>query len=238
MFYYYGRKKQLARHYPSPRYDRIIEPFAGAGAYSLHGENWKREVLLVERDPRVAEVWRWLIEEATPSDISALPDLAVGDHSTDFLQIVHAATKMAFAYKTIKVTPVLERNWEISKRVMAEAVTKVKHWRILADDYSAAPDVEATWFIDPPYKGAAGRGYAYGSDQLDYGALANWILSRKGQVIACEGPEGDYLPFQPLRLSMGVAGKQSDEVFWTNTPEATRNKAVPSSAEQLVLPYE
>ncbi len=224
MFYYYGRKKQLARHYPAPEFDRIIEPFAGAAAYSLYADHWKREVLLIERDPRVAEVWRWLIEEARPADITALPDLSVGDRSTEFLHIVHAASKMAFAYKTIKVTAVLERNWEISKRVMASAIPKVRHWRILCDDYSAAPDVEATWFIDPPYKGASGLGYQYGSDLLDYDSLARWIRSRQGQVIACEGPEGDYLPFIPLRTSMGVAGKQSSEVIWLNDPAETQRR--------------
>lgn len=56
---------------------------------------------------------------------------------------------MAFAFKTIKVTPVLERNWEISRRIFKENLYKIKHWQIINDDYSAAPDIEATWFIDP-----------------------------------------------------------------------------------------
>ena len=41
MFYYYGRKKQIIRHYPSPNYDTIIEPFAGSAAYSLYKDNWQ-----------------------------------------------------------------------------------------------------------------------------------------------------------------------------------------------------
>ena len=216
MFYFYGRKKQLARYYPHPRHQLIVEPFAGSAAYSLHEENWKADVLLVERDPRVVEIWRWLIEEATPQSILALPDLKKGERSSEFLHIIHAATKMAFAYRTIKVTPVLERNWEISRRVMASAVSKVKHWKVLCADYSVAPDVEATWFIDPPYKGASGTGYRHGSDLLDYGELASWIRARRGQVIACEGEDGDYLPFAPLKTNMGVAGKQSAEVVWVN----------------------
>ena len=36
MFYYYGRKKQIAKYYPEPKYDTIVEPFAGSAAYSLY----------------------------------------------------------------------------------------------------------------------------------------------------------------------------------------------------------
>jgi len=35
MFYYYGRKKQIAKHYPFPNFKAIVEPFAGSAAYSL-----------------------------------------------------------------------------------------------------------------------------------------------------------------------------------------------------------
>lgn len=214
MFYYYGRKKQIARHYPAPEYDVIVEPFAGAAAYALHADHWRSDVILVERDARVAQIWRWLIEEATPDSVLSLPDLKVGERSSEFLHIVHAATKMAFKYKTIKVTPVLERNWEISKRVMAASVHKVKHWRLIEGDYTLAPDVEATWFIDPPYKDAPGQGYDHGSSKLDYELLARWALARKGEVIHCEGECGDYLPFQPLLSIPGVAGKRSSEVIY------------------------
>jgi hypothetical protein len=211
VFYYYGRKKQIARHYPDPTHDIIVEPFAGAAAYSLYGHNWRRTVVLVEKDPRVAEIWRWLIQDATPREILGLPGLRTGERSSEFLHIIHAATKMAFKYKTIKVTPVLERNWEISKRVMAANVHKVKHWTLLVGDYTMAPDVEATWFMDPPYKEAPGQGYAHSSDELDYAQLAAWCLSRRGQLICCEGESGDYLPFRPLLRLPGVAGKLSEE---------------------------
>lgn len=214
MFYYYGRKKQIARHYPEPAYQTIVEPFAGAAAYALYGDRWQRQVLLLEKDPRVAEIWQWLIETATPDSIRALPELKVGEKSSEFLHIIHAATKMAFKYKTIKVTPVLERNWEISKRVMAANLHKVKHWKIVCGDYTEAPDIEATWFIDPPYKSYPGTGYDHGSDAIDYKCLAEWVLSRRGEVISCEGAYGDYLPFRHLLRLPGVAGKLSDEVVY------------------------
>lgn len=214
MFYYYGRKKQIAKHYPRPSYDVIIEPFAGSAAYSLYGDNWRNQVYLIEKDSKVAAIWRWLIEEATEEQILRLPTLRVGEKSSEFLHIIHAATKMAFKFKTIKVTPVLERNWEISKRVMANSLQKVKHWKIIEGDYSSAPDVRATWFIDPPYMGASGMGYGYGSNILNYDKLRDWALTRDGEIIFCEGPEANYLPFKPLLTLKGVAGKSSKEMIF------------------------
>lgn len=214
MFYYYGRKKQLAKYYPAPAFDTIIEPFAGAAAYSLFQDNWKKKVILIEKDPKVFDIWDWLINQATIEDIKKLPDLKVGDRSSEFLHIIHAATKMAFHFRTIKVTPVLERNWEISRRVMLDNLYKIKHWVVINGDYTEAPDVEATWFIDPPYKGDAGMGYRFSSNMIDYSQLALWAKSRKGEVIFCEGAEGDYLPFKPLVELKGVAGKVSKEVVY------------------------
>lgn len=214
MFYYYGRKKQIAKHYPAPNFDTIIEPFAGSAAYSLFQNNWKKKVILFEKDPKVAAIWDWLINSATVDEIKQLPDLKVGEKSSEFLHIIHAATKMAFHFKTIKVTPVLERNWEISRRVFAENLYKIKHWEIYNDDYSISPDIEATWFIDPPYKSSPGLGYKFSSKLIDYKELAEWALKRKGEVIFCEGEFGDYLPFRPLLELKGVAGKTSRELIY------------------------
>ena len=55
----------MAKYYPHPNCETIIEPFAGAAAYSLYGDNWKKRVILIEKDKRVADIWRYLIEGAT-----------------------------------------------------------------------------------------------------------------------------------------------------------------------------
>ena len=214
MFYYYGRKKQIVRHYPPPRYDTIIEPFAGAAAYALHHNRAVSRVILIEKDEKVAAIWKWLIHEASPQDIQALPELNPGERSTEFLHIIHAATKMAFAFKRIKVTPVLARNWEISRRVFARHLHEVKHWELICGDYTVAPDIEATWFIDPPYKGEPGMGYRHSSAKIDYSVLSKWVLSRKGDIICCEGVGADYLPFSHLLDLKGVAGKTSREMIF------------------------
>ena len=226
MFYYYGRKKQIAKYYPAPNCDTIIEPFAGAAAYSLYSDNWKKDVVLIEKDPRVAGIWDWLINHATEKEILSLPDLKIGEKSSEFLHIIHAATKMAFKYKTIKVTAVLERNWEISKRVMATSLHKVKHWQIICGDYTQAPDIEATWFIDPPYKNRPGMGYQYSSEFIDYNSLSTWSLKRKGEIIFCEGESGDYLPFETLLELKGVAGKSSKEVIFYKSSYSPRQMRI------------
>lgn len=214
MFYYYGRKKQIAKYYPSPNEDTIIEPFAGSAAYSLYKNNWRKRVILIEKDKKVYDIWDWLVNRATSEIIESLPDLKIGEKSSEFLHIIHAVTKMAFHFKTIKVTAVLERNWEISKRVMAQNLYKIKHWEIINGDYSEAPDIVATWFVDPPYKGNAGMGYRFGSDSIDYDALAQWALRRRGELIFCEGEDADYLPFKPLVDLKGVAGKINKEMIY------------------------
>jgi hypothetical protein len=109
---------------------------------------------------------------------------------------------------------VLARNWEISKRTISSNLHKIKHWQIVCENYTAAPDVEATWFIDPPYKGDPGMGYGFSSSMMDYDELSRWALSRRGEVICCEGQNGDYLPFRALKSSKGVAGKVSMEKIY------------------------
>lgn len=220
MFYYYGRKKQIAKWYPAPTYGTIVEPFAGSAAYSMHSANWNKAVILVEKDQRVAEIWRWLIEKATPKEILSVPELKVGEKSSEFLHIIHAATKMAFKYKTIKVTPVLERNWEISRRVMAANVHKVKHWKITNGNYDIVPNETATWFIDPPYISNSGAGYNCSNSDIRYDLLAQWIRGRKGQVICCEGAGATYLPFRPLLSLPGVAGKRNSELIYSRDEDA------------------
>ena len=83
IFYYFGRKKQTAKNYPQPKLDIIVEPFAGSAAYSLHNDNWKKEVILVDNNPTVIGLWTYLLA-ATTKDIENLPDLKEGENVDDF----------------------------------------------------------------------------------------------------------------------------------------------------------
>jgi hypothetical protein len=215
MFYYYGRKKKLAGLYPDPQHDTVIEPFAGSAAYSLHGNRWQNQVLLVEKDPKVVDLWSWLIEDATPDSVLALPDPEVGERTDVFLILLSMASKRAFSYRSCKMTPFMKSAWTANRKYIAHNLHKVKHWKIIEGDYTMAPDVEATWFVDPPYRGEPGSGYRFGSSEIDYDALGEWCLSRRGALIACEGGGADWLPFEPLVVQAGAAGKRNEEVIYT-----------------------
>ena len=63
---FFGGKWRIAPKYPAPVYDTIIEPFAGEAGYALRHASAK--VVLVEADPLIAGIWRWLIK-VTPSEV-------------------------------------------------------------------------------------------------------------------------------------------------------------------------
>lgn len=88
-------------------------------------------------------------------------------------------------------------SWKRDKIRIAKDLHKIKHWGIINGDYSLAPDVEATWYIDPPYIDK-GRWYTHGSSDIDYPKLGEWCTSRNGRVIVCENYGAEWLPFEPL----------------------------------------
>ena len=103
------------------------------------------------------------------------------------------------------------------RETVASQVDAIRHWQVYQCSYEDSPVYgEATWFIDPPYQ-KAGAHYKYGSDGLDYDALATWCRSRQGQVIVCENDGADWLPFQELASTKTTrAGRRSMEVVWKN----------------------
>ena len=91
-------------------------------------------------------------------------------------------------------------------------------------DQRQAPDIEATWFIDPPYQGVK-KGHKHGADTIDFDELAERVMTRRGQVIVCEGPS-TWLPFQHHATMQGPAtfqqgnGKPNVEHVLTRTTHA------------------
>lgn len=102
----------------------------------------------------------------------------------------------------------------LRRRVLA-ASDSIKHWGVRNVPYWELPNVRATWFIDPPYCGPAGRYYKY--NEIDYEHLAEWCRTRKGQVIVCEGAGAHWLPFRSLGTTAnGSMRSLSVEKVWTN----------------------
>ena len=85
-------------------------------------------------------------------------------------------------------------------------------------DYTEAPDVEATWFVDPPYDNRAGRRYRCQPGSFE--ALGAWCRERRGQVIATDTTEATWLPFRPLGIGAGFGQKNrasgSTEAVWSS----------------------
>jgi hypothetical protein len=224
-FRFFGSKWMLAPHYPPPHFQVIIEPFAGAAGYSTR--YYRSQVILVERDPKIAELWRWLIA-ARPDDVLDLPLLEPGESIPDHilggarsligfwctLSTTHPQNILVPSSRTKPLSYWCER---IRSRV-ADSVGLIKHWTIIEGTYSDAPDVEATWFIDPPYQGA-GRFYTHGSKSLDFAGLARWCAARRGQVTVCENVGASWLPFQPFRVGHAATrlnqGRTTNEALCT-----------------------
>jgi len=106
--------------------------------------------------------------------------------------------------------------WGQAKRDrIAQNVDRIRHWRLIEGDYTEAPDMVATWFIDPPYIKA---GKHYSTQFSDYDDLAAWCRERKGHTMVCENVGATWLPFRPyinIKASEGKhGGKVSKEALW------------------------
>jgi hypothetical protein len=231
-FTFYGGKWRAAPHYPPPELATIVEPFAGAAGYSVRHHT--RRVLLVERDPLIAATWRYLIR-VSPAELLSLPDLEHGQTTDDLALSAEARTLIGWwcsggsaqpkksLSKWARVQPgdpgwSSQLFWGPRVRLrLAGQVDEIRHWRISEGDWSTAPDIEATWFVDPPYTGA-GKYYRFGPDRIDFATLAEWCRGRRGQVIVCENVGATWLPFRPwrrIKASERTGGRPfSHEAIW------------------------
>jgi len=224
---YYGGKYRAAPRYPKPQHTRIVEPFAGAAGYSMRYSDL--DVTLLDVYPVVAGIWRYLI--ATPAEeIRRIPCVeTVADLPSWVPQ--EARWLVGFWMNTATTSPreslsvgrkklaAMGRQFEgwteATRERMASQVDYIRHWKIIEGDYTQAPDVEATWFVDPPYNNTAGSYYVHAD--VEFNAVGAWCQTRRGQVIVCENAGADWLPFQPFAtFKAGVNGSGSREVIWTN----------------------
>jgi len=226
-FTYYGGKWRAAPHYPKPAHDLIIEPFAGSAGYALRYH--ERRVILNEKNPRLAAMWRFIVK-ATADDFRNLPDLPAGA-TVDDLPVHQEGrdligywlnkgtthpSKTASAWMRSGIRPKSYWGPEIRQRLVAQAGA-IAHWIIAEGDYADLAPSIATWFVDPPYQGA-GTLYTESARSIDFVHLGSWCRTLPGQAIVCEGPNASWLPFVPFRTiksSEGRYGKgQSIEGIW------------------------
>lgn len=215
-WHYYGGKWRAAPRYSEPRHKTIIEPFAGAAGYACR--YWWLDVVLIDLDPTIAGIWRWLID-ATHDDVLAVPDVPDGG-TVDDIQAPQAARDLVgFWCNGGTVSPRKTkskwtqhgngRDWSWARARVACWVAHIKHWTIIEGSYHDAPDEVATWFVDPPYQTAAGRYYRH--SEIDYEQLGQWCKTRRGQVITCD-QEGATWIDDPSSITIKSARGRSREI--------------------------
>ena len=215
-----------AAHYPAPIGDSVTEACAGALGYSTyygvtHVEAW-------DVDPIIVGVWNFLCR-ATADEINALPDMAaVGDHVDNYAIPQEAKWLIGFWLNRGSASPKKSRtaysartdraqlNWGVkAKERIVSQLPALEHWKVRLGSYDNAPDVETTWFIDPPYQD---KGRYYRFPLTDFGNLARWTLSRRGLVLVCEGAGADWLPFVPLGSFKSTKGRSEEMAFISGAP--------------------
>lgn len=228
-FSFFGGKWSLARHYPAPQHETIIEPFAGSAGYSVwHPE---RRVILIEKDPVIARVWDYLIH-VSPLELRRLPDLPVGEDVASLPVCQEAQWLIGFWLNKGHPTPCRTASawmrrpdyasqfWgnNIRER-LASQVEMIRHWQVRCGDYHEAPNRQATWFVDPPYT-QQGHRYKCSNREIGYTDLARWWRARQGQLIACEQEGAAWLPFRYFKAAKatgkrGGGDHRSREVVFT-----------------------
>ena len=219
IFSFYGGKSKIIDKYPPSKHSKIVEPFCGAANYSL--KYFDREIYLYDKYEVIVNLWKYLIQ-AKSEDILKLPILKSGENVDNYSQLIKEEKYLigfninqgsACPKKTAK----LYNGWNENKRKrIAEDLCKIRHWKVELKDYRDIENVEACYFIDPPYE--FGGEYYHSSvnnKHIDYNELGEWIKLRKGQVICCENSKANWLPFVPLKEMYGQKYKTT-EVIWTN----------------------
>lgn len=218
MFSYYGSKSRIARYYPAPTEDRIIEYFAGSARYSLL--HFEKEVTLIDKYPVIIDLWKWL-QQCSEKDILSLPTLRQGDKIDDFdlskdekIFLGFMAGIASFSpRKTVSKFAAMQFSRGNKLQKVASQLHKIRHWQIIEGCYSERQDQMATHFIDAPYQFG---GHSYKKNKIDYMHLAQFCRSRQGQVIVCENSKADWLPFIPLKGIHGAMSYSIESIWTTN----------------------
>lgn len=220
-FPYYGSKWNIARHYPRPAHGVVVEPFAGGAGYATFFN--VRRANLIDKDPIIVGVWSYLLR-VSAAEISALPEMPeVGDNVDNYNLPQEAKWLIGFWLNRGSATPKKSRtaysartdrsqlNWGAAAkaRIIAQH-GQIGEWTVREGDFTAAPLIEATWFVDPPY---GDKGKFYRMPFSDFARLAPWCMEQRGQLIVCEGEGADWLPFKPLGNFKSSKGKAAEVVF-------------------------
>lgn len=220
MWSYYGSKSKVVDLYPPPKFDKIIEPFAGSARYAL---KWfDRDILLVDKYPVIVDLWNYL-KQASERDILSLPEPKLGEtiNRNDF-DCIEQAWLMGFLVQQgvnaprLTVSKYAVDGIATQKKNIASQLWKIRNWEIRLGSYDDIENTEATWFIDPPYQ-FGGEWYVKSTKDIDFSLLADYCKTRLGQTIVCENTKADWLDFKPMKEMQGSMYKTT-EAIWSNMP--------------------
>lgn len=238
LFKWFGSKWLSSKTLPAPKYDSIVEPFAGGAGYSLR--HCEKRVTICESDPHVYQLWVWLTHGgATQSNILDIP---IGVKEGTDIRTLGLSQGQQLLLKTWQRTNNVGDCWTISpwgnkpgqwtantRARVASEFEAVKHWQVWDDAYvplrmgSRQAD-NSTWFLDPPYE----FNYQYRSkSKIDYVELAKLIRNLHGQKIVCEAvcqktqAVPTWLPFREWGSRITSRRKaennhHSRELIWTD----------------------
>ncbi len=214
MFYYFGRKGRSAASYPAPDYPIVIEPFAGSMAYALHHR--PAYAIGIDADASVVALWHRLAE-MTSVAIRDAAGPVLGEQTNDLWHILGESSNTSLLLNYRTANELLVGRFEFQRRLALrhhEYASRCVIYR--HGDYTDAPDIEATWFIDPPYSGR--DGYRH---RPDFDRLARWVRTRRGQVIVCEGEGAEWLDFIEHARPRSIGHTNRAELIWTANTSLT-----------------
>jgi hypothetical protein len=232
---YFGSKWHATKHYPPPKYDLIVEPFAGSACYSCRYP--ERQIVLVDKDPDMTDLLQYLVGVSV-SELRTLPTTLPKGLDIRSLPISRGAQLLIRNWQRVGRSTC----WTVSKwgtgagefpgmwgpdtvESLCLSVPRIRHWLVVCGDYQTLLNTPGTWFLDPPYqKVPASYRRDLDCNTIDFQHLAHWARERQGQVIVCEQAGADWLEFREFRdLKAGTAGTRKGHegrvdkgVIWTN----------------------
>lgn len=239
LFSYYGGKSKIAHLYPPPQFDHIIEPFAGGAGYALRYHD--RKVTLIDKNPATVAMWRYLLENSLETVLRDLPETVSKGQKVSALLPSGAPPGLAaflaasasvgeagsYCFADRSFTGYGTTQWPRVRERVAYFLPRIRHWTVIEGTYRDAPDVEATWYVDPPYSNRLGQRYF--CKDVDFKDLAQFCTTRKGQTIVCENEGATWLPFEKLVEVRNLRNK-SVEVVWCGSSTTASSETPPSGS--------
>lgn len=247
-FSYYGAGFRKCRKgfYPAPRsFDRcIVELFAGSAAYACtFGAN--KKCILIEKDEKVASIWRYLIR-VSPEEVLSLPDIPFGQNLEEVKGIPYEAKNLISFWLSRSTTTgrnILSK-WAFQyphkdgcfwspkvRKKIAGQLQYIRKWEIRNQscfDFSWE-EQDSTVVVDPPYFKGGKHYREHPPNQIkevwykELGDLCKRFANKGMQVIVWEQEGATWLPFDfagEVKTLEGKNGKKkSREVCWIRNKE-------------------